>query len=120
MRGQSLRKEHRVVLAVLYALVLGAVMALENLVGIPDIVQLIIWLLAPVIGYLVGRWWVVFAVIGGLIGRTIGWDSAEHDGNPALWPAYVASDVLVGGFLLLVGVGVAVARDGPRRRDLRA
>lgn len=109
-----------VALTALYGLSLGVVMALENVVGIPDIFLLSVWLLAPVVGYFVGRWWVVLAIVGALIGRMIGWDSAEHDGNPALWPPYVAFEIFRDGFLLLLGVGVSVARDGTRRGHLQA
>jgi len=35
-----------------------------------------------VVGFLVGRWWVVFAVVGAIFGRAIGWDVGENDGNP--------------------------------------
>jgi len=71
----------RVALTLLYAIALAAVMALDNLVDLPSIVPLAALALAPLIGFFVGRWWVVLAVLGALVGRPIGWDSAENDGN---------------------------------------
>jgi hypothetical protein len=77
-----------VALTLLYALTLGTVMALENVVDIPDVFLLAVWLLAPVVGYLSGA---------------------------------VAFGLLLGGFLLLLGVGASIARgNGTRRRGLQA
>lgn len=75
-------------------------------------------MLAVLIGFLVGRWWVVLAALGTIVGQPIGWDSAEHDGNSALWLPYVISFVFFFGFPLLMGVAIAVARD--RRRNGQA
>ena len=108
----------RVALTLLYAIALGAVTALDNIDDLPAIVPLAAWALAPLVGFLVGRWWVVLAVLGALVGRPIGWDSSENDGNPALWLPYVMSFVLFIGFPLLLGVGIAAARD--RRRHGQA
>jgi len=107
----------RVALTLLYAVVLGAVLALDNFVGVPDILKVAVWLLAPVVGFLVGRWWVVLAVLGALVGRVIGWEAAEHDGNPALWPPYVVSTIVLIGLPLLAGVAISMARDRSRRRQ---
>jgi hypothetical protein len=94
----------RVLATVLYAAALGGLMALDNTVGVPDVLWLVAWLAAPVVGFLVGRWWAVFAVLGAIFGRTIGWDSGENDGNPALWAPYVVTTALLIGFPLLAGV----------------
>jgi len=107
----------RVALTLLYAIALGAVMALDNLDDLPAIIPLAAWALAPLVGFLVGRWWAVLAVFGGLIGRPIGWDSSENDGNPALWLPYVMSFVVFIGFPLLLGVRISVARDQRRHRQ---
>lgn len=69
-----------------------------------DYPLLALWLAAPAIGFLIGRWWVLFAVIGALAGRAIGWDSAENDGNPALWWPYVLTTIVLFGGPLLLGV----------------
>jgi hypothetical protein len=106
----------RVALTLLYAVTLGVVMALDNLGDLPGVVPLAAWALAPLVGFLVGRWWVVLAVLGGLIGRPIGWDSSENDGNPALWLPYVMTFVVFVGFPLLLGVRISVARDLRRHR----
>jgi len=46
------------------------------------------------------------AVIGAIVGRTIGWDPSESDENPALWPPYVVTIVLlVGWWVILVVSG---------------
>jgi len=73
--------------------------------------------LAPLTGFLVGRWWAVLAVVGAIFGRAIGWDAGEHDGNPALWPPYVVSTLILLGVPVLVGVAISVARDSSRRRQ---
>jgi hypothetical protein len=94
----------RILLTGGYAALLGMLMALENFdPGMSDLPLLIAWLAAPVVGFLVGRWWVVFAAAGVLIGRAIGWDAAENDGNPALWPPYVVTALALVGIPLLVG-----------------
>jgi hypothetical protein len=107
----------RVLLTVLYAGVLGALMALENSdPGMSDIPLLAAWLAAPVVGFLVGRWWVLLAVAGQIIGRAIGWDPGENDGNPAFWPPYVVSAIVLLGLPLLFGVGVSKIWQGPHQR----
>jgi hypothetical protein len=107
----------RVALTLLYAIALGAVMALDNLDDLPVIVPLAVWVLAPLIGFFVGRWWVVLAVLGAVVGRTIGWDSSENDGNPALWPPYVTSTAVFIGLPLLLGVAISEMRDRRRQRQ---
>lgn len=95
----------RVLLTVLYAGVLGVLMVLENSnPGMSDIPLLAAWLAAPVVGFLVGRWWVLLAVAGAIIGRAIGWDPGENDGNPAFWPPYVVMAIVLLGLPLLLGV----------------
>jgi predicted outer membrane lipoprotein len=95
----------RVLLAVLYACVFGILTALENFhPGMPDAPLLVVWLVAPVVGFLIGRWWVVFAVVGAIVGRAIGWDAGENDGNPAFWPPYVVTAIVFLGLPLLLGV----------------
>jgi hypothetical protein len=46
------------------------------------------------VGFAVGRPWVVLAAVGGLFGRTIGWESGDHDGASALWFPYVLVTLL--------------------------
>lgn len=107
----------RVLLTAVYAGAFGALVALENFIpGISDTPLLAVWLVAPVIGFLVGRWWVLFAVIGALAGRVIGWDSGENDGNPALWPPYVLTTIVFLGLPLLLGVVLSEAWQGRHRR----
>ena len=80
-------------------------MAIENSrPDVPDVMWLLAWLAAPVVGFLVGRWWVVFAALGMIFGRAIGWDPGENDGNPAFWPPYVVTAFISVGLPLLVGV----------------
>ena len=107
----------RVALALLYAAALGAVMALDNLAGLSDVFLLFVWLLAPLIGFFVGRWWVVFTVLGAIVGRVIGWDASENDGNPALWPPYAVSTIILIGLPLLLGVAISAARNSRRPRQ---
>ena len=96
----------RVLLTLFYALISGALMALENYhPSMPGWPIILVWLAALVVGFLVGRWWVLLAVVGVLVGRTIGWDPAENDGNPALWPPYVVATIVSVGLPLLIGVG---------------
>lgn len=110
----------RVLLTALYASALGALMALENFnPGMSDTPMLAAWLVAPVIGFLVGRWWVLFAVVGALAGRAIGWDSGENDGTPALWPPYVLMTIVYLGLPLLLGVLFPQAWQSWRRRTPR-
>ncbi len=96
----------RVLLTALYAVVAGALMALDNHgTDIPDAVSVAVLLAAPVVGFLVGRWWAVLAVLGVVVGRSMGWDPAENDGNPALWPPYLIAIFVYVGLPLLAGVG---------------
>lgn len=109
----------RVLLSALYAGVVGALMALENAdPGMPDALPIAVWLAAPVVGFLVGRWWVLFAVVGALAGRTVGWDSGENDGNPALWPPYVLTAIVFLGLPLLLGVVLSQAWRGRHRSSI--
>ena len=107
----------RIALMLVYAIALGAFMALDNLVDLPAIVPLAVWVMAPLVGFFVGRWWVVLAVLGAFVGQQIGWDPAENDGNPALWPPYITSTLLVIGLPLLLGVAISIARDRRRHRQ---
>jgi hypothetical protein len=102
----------RILLTALYASAFGAAMALENAhPGMPDAPVLAIWLLAPVVGFMVGRWWVVFAVVGMIFGRAIGWDAGENDGN-------VVTDVVFLGLPLYLGVVLSGAWQNRRRRTV--
>jgi hypothetical protein len=97
----------RILLTAAYGGALGALLTYENLhPEMPDALLIAGSLLAPAIGFVVGQWWVVLAVIGAVVGRAIGWDPAENDGNPAFWPPYVISSVILLGVPLLVGVAV--------------
>lgn len=92
-------------------------MALENFhAGMSDVPLLAAWLAAPLVGFAVGRWWVLFAVVGALAGRTIGWDPGENDGNPALWPPYVITLVAYIELPLLLGVALSRLREARPRR----
>jgi hypothetical protein len=107
----------RVLLTALYSSVLGAVMALENShPGMSEIPLLAVLLMGPVVGFLVGRWWVLFAVIGAIVGRAIGWDAGENDGNPAFWPPYVLGALVLWGTPLLLGVAASQGWQSWRRR----
>jgi hypothetical protein len=106
----------RAILTVAYAVVFGAVMALDNSEGIPDVLLVAVWLLAVVVGFLVGRWWVVLAILGPLLGRTIGWDAADNDGNAALWWPYVVTTIGLVALPLLAGVWLSRIREGTQRR----
>jgi hypothetical protein len=75
----------RLLLTALYGGICGALVAYENFhPEVSSTPYLVASLAAPVVGFLVGRWWVVLAVLGVLVGRTIGWDAGENDGVPAL------------------------------------
>lgn len=105
----------RILLTVGYAGLLGALMALDNSGDVADWVWVVAWLAAPVVGFLVGRWWVALAVLGAVLGRTIGWDAGENDGNPALWLPYVISAAVLVGLPLLLGALCAHAWQGRGR-----
>lgn len=108
----------RALLTVIYAVAFGALMAIENSnPGMSDVPLLIAWLVAPVVGFLVGRWWVVFAVVGAIFGRAIGWDAGENDGNPAFWPPYVVADIIFLGLPLYLGVVFSRAWQSRRGRS---
>ena len=95
-------------------------MALENSnPGMSDVPLVATWLAAPVVGFLVGRWWVLLAVAGAVMGRAIGWDPGENDGNPAFWPPYVVSAIVLFGLPLLLGVGASKIRQGARQRAIQ-
>lgn len=100
----------RILLTVVYAIACGAVFALDNLQLWPggEAFSLVVLAAGLVVGFLVGRWWVLLAVLGGLIGRTIGWGEDGHDGNPALWWPYIMSTVLFFGTVLVLGLLVSV------------
>lgn len=106
----------RVLLTIAYALICGAVMALDNSEGISAVLLAAVGLLALVVGFLVGRWWVVFAVLGPIPGRTIGWDAAEHDGHAALSTPYVVTLIGLVALPLLTGVWLSRVRDSIQRR----
>ncbi|HET6998480.1 MAG TPA: hypothetical protein VFI03_07805 [Solirubrobacterales bacterium] len=110
----------RILLTVLFAGALATTFALENfnpeMSGYP---LLVVWLVGWGVGFLVGRWWAVLAVVGALVGRVIGWDPGESDGNPALWWPYVVMTIIFFGTPLLVGWVASGARDSivSRRSD---
>jgi len=107
----------RILLTGLYAVAFGAVMAFENAnPSMSDLPALVLWLAGPVIGFLVGRWWVLFAVTGVIFGRAIGWDPGENDGNPAFWPPYVVMAIIFTGVPLLLGVAMSQAVQSRRHR----
>jgi hypothetical protein len=92
-------------LTALYTAACVVVVASWN--GSPDLpgaATVVVLVSAPVVGFLVGRPWVLLAVFGALIGRTIGWDSSANDGNPALWEPYVVWIAGLFGSLLLSGL----------------
>jgi hypothetical protein len=92
----------RIGLTVLYTAACIVVVASWNgSPDLPDAATTVLLVAAPVVALLVGRAWVLLAVFGALIGRTIGWDSSMNDGNPALWWPYALwISVLFGGLLL--------------------
>lgn len=98
----------RVLLTALYSCVLGAVMVLENShPGMPGIPLFALLLMGPVVGFLVGRWWVLFAVTGAIVGRAIGWDTGDNDRNAAFWSLYVLWGIVLWGTPLLLGVAAS-------------
>jgi hypothetical protein len=106
----------RVLLTVLYGAVVGLLLALENFhPGMSSAPLFVTWLAAPVVGFVVGRWWVVAAVFGVLIGRVVGWDPAENDGAPALSPLHLLVGFGYLGTLLLLGVLCSYVRRARRR-----
>jgi hypothetical protein len=107
----------RVLLAALYAIAFGALLALENFnPEMSDMPLLAVWLAAPVVGFLVGRWWVLLAIAGALVGRTIGWDPGENDGTPAFWWPFALTMAVLLGLPLLFGVALSQAWQDRRRR----
>ncbi|HEX5713434.1 MAG TPA: hypothetical protein VFX85_08995 [Solirubrobacterales bacterium] len=107
----------RILVTALYAGVLGALMALENSSGIPDALLLGAWLAGLGVGFLVGRWWVLVALVGMLVGRAIGWDPGEHDGVPAFSPPHVLTMVVFAGLPLLLGVAISGIWERRRSRE---
>lgn len=108
----------RVLLTAAYGIALGALLALDNFEsGTSDVPLLVLWVAAPVVGFLVGRWWVVLAVLGAMVGHVIGWDSSENDGNPALWPPYLVTMLVYLGVPLLLGAAGSRAWRSRRQRD---
>jgi hypothetical protein len=100
----------RVLLTAFYGVAFGALLAWENFEPeISNVPLFVLSVAAPVVGFVVGRWWVVLAVLGALVGRVIGWDSAENDGNPALWPPYVAATLVYLAVPLLIGAACSSA-----------
>jgi hypothetical protein len=111
----------RIGLTVLYAVACVVVVASWN--GSPDLPEAataVVLVAAPIVAFLVDRAWVLLAVLGALIGRTIGWDSSTNDGNPALWWPYALWISVQFGGLLLVGLvlrdGIDLFRDWTRTR----
>ena len=112
----------RIALTGLYAAAFGGLLAFENVnPGMSDTPLLVLWIAAPVVGLLVGRWWVLLAVVGAMIGHVVGWDAGENDGNPALWPPYLVMWPLLLGLPLCLGVAFSRFRSdrapGPRFPD---
>lgn len=106
----------RVLLTVAYAAAFGAVLALHNLEpGVGEAPAIVVFALAPVVGFLVGRWWVLLAVVGPLAGHAIGWDPASNDGNPAFWPPYVFFLTILFATPLVIGIGLRQAWSAWRR-----
>jgi hypothetical protein len=90
-------------LTVVYAAAFGAAMAADNQGHDVATLLFTLWVAAPVVGFLVGRWWVVLAVIGVLAGHAIGWDRGENDGNPAFWPPFILAQIVFIGSPLGLG-----------------
>lgn len=104
-----------IALTVIYGLAFGAAMTAGNLGHDMPTLSFTLWIAAPVVGFLVGRWWVVLAVIGMLVGHAIGWDRGENDGNPAFWPPFIlAQIVFIGGPLGLGALASALWRERNR------
>lgn len=108
----------RALLTVLYASAFGCLLALQNVnPGAFDVPTLVIWLVAPIVGFLVGRWWVMIAVVGVVIGPSIGWDPGENDGTSAFWWPRVVVGVISVGFSLFVGVALYKLRQWQRHTE---
>jgi hypothetical protein len=106
----------RIALTAFYAITCGALLVLENFnPGMSDVPLLAAWLAAPVVGFLVGRWWVLLVVLAVLVGRSIGWDAGENDGNSAFWWPYLLIATVLFGGPLLVGVLISEALEARSR-----
>ena len=106
----------RVLLVVLYAGIVGGLFTYENfhpeMSGTPYVVAA---LAALVVGFVVGRWWVIMAGLGVVLGRMIGWDASENDGVPALSLLHVVGAFLFVALPLLVGAVCSYAWRAWRR-----
>jgi hypothetical protein len=107
----------RIALTIFYAIACGTLLAMENFnPEMSDALLLVAWLAAPVVGFLVGRWWVLLVVLAVLVGRAIGWDAGDNDGNSAFWWPYLLTTTVFFGGPLLVGVLASGALEARRRR----
>jgi hypothetical protein len=102
------RRRYALVLASGYGALFGAVTAAGNFGYDLTTSGVTLWIAAPAVGFLAERWWVVLATIGVLAGHAIGWNSAEHDGDPALWSPFVVTQFLVVGGPLVLGAFASV------------
>lgn len=86
-----------------------------------DVGGAVVLALAVGVGAIVGRWWVLLALIGPLLAlgylQAIGYVSASDDGADPLFSAPGVSVILWLGALILVGVGIgSVCRWWSHRR----
>jgi hypothetical protein len=93
----------RVLLTLGYAIGLGAMVVADNFnPGMSNVPMIVVWVCGLPVGFAVGRWWVLLAVVGWLVALPIGYDPADHDGNPAFWlPRVVVTTVLLAAPLFL-------------------
>lgn len=113
--GRDVPSRYAIPLTVVYSAAFGAAMAADNQGHDVATLLFTLWAAAPVVGFLVGRWWVVLAVIGTLVGHAIGWDRGENDGNPAFrFPFILAQIVFIGGPFGLGALVSAIRRERNR------
>jgi hypothetical protein len=108
----------RILLTASYTATLGTLFCLENFnPGMSSVPLVVALLAAPVVAYLVGHWWVMIALVGALVGRAIGWDAGENDGNSVFWWPYVLTTIIFVSAPLLLGL--ALSFSVPLRRNRR-
>lgn len=99
----------RVLLVVVYGGAWAVLAALHNgFLGL-EAPASFLWLAAPVVGFLIGRWWALFAIFGWLVGSIVGWDEqANYDQGRLVVYFYAPFFFVWIGAPLLRGVAVSL------------